>query len=128
MNKEITIVFVSYYSKKNILKYLNQFKDNFKVIIIENSNDSSLKKNLKKFKNVSIHYNKKNIGFGASSNKGLKKITTKYGLHLDLDTKFSNDSILKLINQANNLDDFIILGPKIKKYNYKARDYKKKIF
>ena len=126
MNKEITIVFVSYYSKKNILKYLNQFKDNFKVIVIENSNDSSLKKNLKKFKNVSIHYNKKNIGFGASSNKGLKKITTKYGLHLDLDTKFSNDSILKLINQANNLDDFIILGPKIKKYNYKARDYKKK--
>jgi GT2 family glycosyltransferase len=128
MNKEITIVFVSYYSKKNILKYLNQFKDNFKVIIIENSNDLSLKKNLKKFKNVSIYYNKKNIGFGASSNRGLKKITTKYGLHLDLDTKFSNDSILKLINQAKNLDDFIILGPKIKKYNYKARDYKKKIF
>ena len=57
MNKEITIVFVSYYSKKNILKYLNQFKDNFKVIVIENSNDLSLKKNLKKFKNVSIHYN-----------------------------------------------------------------------
>lgn len=126
MNREITIVFVSYYSKKKILKYLNQFNDKFKVFIIENSNDLSLKKNLKKFKNVSIHYNKKNIGFGASSNKGLKKIKTKYGLHLDLDTKFSNDSILKLINQAKKLDEFIILGPKIKNYNYKTRDYREK--
>ena len=44
MNKEITIVFVSYYSKLKILKYLKQFNNIFKVIIIENSNDLSLKK------------------------------------------------------------------------------------
>jgi GT2 family glycosyltransferase len=126
MNKEITIVFVSYYSKLKISKYLKQFNNIFKVIIVENSNDLSLRKEFKKFKNISIIYNKKNLGFGASSNIGLKKIKTKYGLHLDLDTSFSNKSIFQLIDQANKLDDFIILGPKIKKYNYKSRDFRKK--
>ena len=126
MSKEITIVFVSYYSKLKILKYLKQFNNIFKVIIIENSNDLSLRKEFKKFKNISIIYNKKNLGFGASSNIGLKKIKTKYGLHLDLDTSFSNKSIFQLIDEANKLDDFIILGPKIKNYNYKSRDFRKK--
>ena len=126
MNKEITIVFVSFYSKLKILKFLKQFNNIFKVIIIENSNDLSLRKEFKKFKNISIIYNKENLGFGASSNIGLKKIKTKYGLHLDLDTSFSNKSILQLINQANKLDDFIILGPKIKNYNYKSSDFMKK--
>lgn len=126
MKKELTIVFVSYYSKHNIIKYLKQFNDRFKVIIIDNCNDFSLKKNLKKFKNVSIFFNKKNLGFGASSNIGLKKIKTKYGLHLDLDTKFSNDSIIKLVKQANRLKDFIILGPKIKNFNYRSEDFKEK--
>ena len=126
MKKELTIVFVSYYSKYSVLKYLKQFNNMFKVIIIDNSNDFSLKKKIKKYKNVSIFYNKKNLGFGASSNIGLKKIKTKYGLHLDLDTKFSNNSIIKLVKQANDLKDFIILGPKIKNFNYKSEDFREK--
>ena len=128
MNKEITIVFVSFFSKKKILSYLKQFNDKFKVIIIENSKDYSLLKKTKKYKNVKVIINKKNIGFGSSSNLGLKKIKTKYGLHLDIDTKFSNNSILKLIDIANKIDDFIVIGPKIQNYNYKPKHYLKRNF
>ncbi len=126
MNKDVTIVFVGYYSKDKIKKYLNQFNDKFKVIIIENSYDFSLRKIIKKFKHTSIIFNKKNLGFGASSNIGLKNIKTKYGIHLDLDTNCSNKSILKLIEEAKKLNDFIILGPKIRNYNYKIEDFQKK--
>jgi len=126
MNNQITIVFVSYFSKSKVLNYLKQFNDKFKVIIIENSKDLSLLKIVKKYKNVKVIINKKNIGFGASSNIGLRKVKTKYGLHLDLDTKFSNNSIIKLIKTASKLDDFIIIGPKIQNYNYKSKDYLKK--
>ena len=127
MNKDVTIVFVGYYSKDKITKYLKQFNNKFKVVIVENSNDFSLKKFIKRFKNTKIIFNKKNLGFGASSNIALKNIKTRYGMHLDLDTNFSNKSIISLINEAKKLNDFIILGPKIKNYKYKAEDFKKKI-
>ncbi len=126
MNKDVTIIFVGYYSKDKIKKYLNQFNDRFKVLIIENSQDFSLRKIIKKFKHTSIIFNKKNLGFGASSNIGLKKIKTKYGIHLDLDTNFSNKSIINLLNEAKKLNNFIILGPKIKNYNYKTEDFQRK--
>ena len=48
MNKELTIIFVSFHSQKRIIKYLKQFKDKFKVIIVENSSDYSLKKSFSK--------------------------------------------------------------------------------
>ena len=127
MNKDVTVVFVSYYSRVKILKYLKQFHNKFKVIIIDNSKDLLLKKIVKKYKNVSIEFNKKNLGFGASSNIGLKKIKTKYGIQLDLDTSFSNKSIMRLIKIANEVNNFFILGPRIKNFKYLERDYENKI-
>ena len=123
MFNNVTIIFVSYFSKTKLLQFIKQFNNKFKVIVIENSKDTTLINLLKKYDNVSIIYNKKNLGFGASSNIGLKNTKTKYALHLDLDTKFSNSSIIKLLNEAEKLKDFIILGPKIKNYNYKYKDY-----
>jgi len=126
MIKDLTIVFVSYHSEKKINKYLKQFKNRFKVIIVENSRNLELKKLKKKFKNISIIINKKNSGFGSGSNMGLKKVTTKYGMHLDLDTKMSNESIIKLVKEADKIERFAILGPKIKNHNYKDQDFKTK--
>lgn len=57
MNNNITIIFVTFYSDKKLLKYLNQFKNKFKVIIIENSQNKKIK--LLKNKNINIIINKK---------------------------------------------------------------------
>ena len=65
-----------------------------------------------------IIINKKNTGFGSGANLGLKKVKTKYALHLDLDTSFSNKSINKLINKAIQIDDFGIIGPRIQNFKY----------
>ena len=124
MNKDVTIVFVSYHSEKQIKRYLNQLKKSFKILIVENSKNFSLKKLEKKYRNISVIINKDNKGFGSGSNLGLKKIKTKYGLHLDLDTFFSNASINKLVNEAKKIEKFAILGPRIKNFNYNENDFK----
>ena len=62
MNKLLTIVIPSYNSKKLVLSHIKKISKKFKIIIIENSQDISLKKLInKKYTNVSI-YLKKNIG------------------------------------------------------------------
>jgi len=126
MNKELTIIFVAYHSQKRIVKYLNQFKKNFKVIIIENSKDYSLVKKVKKLSNVKVIVNVKNTGFGAGSNMALKQVKTKYALQIDLDTAFSNKSINELVNQANKVKDFAIIGPFVKNFRYQENHFIKK--
>lgn len=126
MKKDLTIIFVTYYSEKKLLKYLNQFKNIFNVIVIENSQNLKLKEKLKKFSKTLLILNSKNEGFGCSVNQALKKVKTKYALHIDLDTSFSNSSIKKLIKYANDINDFAILTPKIKNFFYRNNHFIKK--
>ena len=54
MNKDLTIVFSSYQSQ-NLLKQILKAINTYKVIIIENSCDSLIKKNLEEeFNNVEV--------------------------------------------------------------------------
>ncbi|MDC0615778.1 glycosyltransferase [Candidatus Pelagibacter sp.] len=126
MNKDVTIIFVTFHAEQKLIKYLKQFKKNYKIIIIENSANYKLKNKIKKFSNAKIIINKKNTGFGSGANLGLSKVKTKYALHLDLDTSFSNKSINRLIVKANAIDDFAIIGPRIKKFKYIDEHFIKK--
>lgn len=126
MKNNLTVIFVSYYSEKKLLKYLNQFNNKFNVIIVENSRNFELKKKLKKFSKTSLILNSNNEGFGCSVNQALKQIKTKYALHIDLDTSFSNASIKKLMKYADSIKDFAILTPKIKNFLYKNNYFIKK--
>ena len=127
MNSNLTIVFVTYHSEKKLKKYLNQFKGLFKVIVVENSGNKELIKYEKKFSNIRIIINKKNTGFGSGANLGLSKVKTKYALHIDLDTSLSNKSIKELIFNAKKIQNFAIMGPKIKNFNYNKKHFLKKM-
>ena len=73
INNEITVVIVSYKSKKKISNFLKNLKINFKVIIIENSNDFTIKDDLSKIsQNIDIFFTG-NIGYGRSANYARKK-------------------------------------------------------
>ena len=129
MKKDLTIIFVTYHSEKNLIRYLKQLKKNYNIIIIENSSNYKLEKTIKAISNAKVIINKKNTGFGSGANLALKKVTTKYALHLDLDTSFTNQSIDKLINKASQIDNFAIIGPKIKNFKYSNKHFvKKKVF
>ena len=77
MNKDLTIVFSSYQSQHLLVKLLKQFHRKYKILIIENSIDLNLKKDLeKKFYGVEVLIPKENLGLAKSYNLGIKKAKT----------------------------------------------------
>ena len=55
LNKDLTIIFVSYYSKKLIEKPLQKISKDIEVLVVENSMDISTKQELEsKYPNVKV--------------------------------------------------------------------------
>jgi len=125
MNKLLTIVIISYKSKKLILSHIQKFYNKFKIIIVENSSDEQFKKALKKnYKNVNI-YIKNNIGYGRAVNFAAKKIKTKYFISMNPDAIINTNSFKSLMNAALHIKKFGAIGPIHK--NLKKR-YRNKLF
>jgi len=111
MNKYLTIIIPSYRSKKLILTHIKRFSNNFKIIIVENSNDKSFKEIVEnKYKNVDI-YLKKNIGYGRAVNFASQKVKTKYFFVINPDTKIYKNALINLINAAKKINKFGAIGP-----------------
>ena len=74
LNKDLTIIFVSFYSKNIIEKPISQIDKKIPIIVVENSQDEDLKEKLeKKYSNVQVLIPEKNTGNGGGINEGLKK-------------------------------------------------------
>ena len=126
LNKDLTIVFVSFLSKNIIEKPISQIPSDIPIIVVENSQDIELKNILeKKFKNVKVIIPRVNTGNGGGANIALRHANSKYVLYLDVDVELNKDTLDILYFHANKLKDFSILGPSIDGLNYKKRDYVK---
>ncbi len=118
MNKQITLVFSSYQSHDLLKKAIIKLPKKYKIIIIENSQDKSLKNYLeKKFKNVQVIIPKNNLGLARSYNLGLKKAKTKYVFLNNPDNSFQEETIIKLYKCANHIKKFAIISPTYKNEN-----------
>jgi N-acetylglucosaminyl-diphospho-decaprenol L-rhamnosyltransferase len=111
MNKLITIILPSYRSKDLILRHLKKLSNNFKIIIVENSNDTLLKNTVEnKYKNVDI-YLKKNIGYGRAVNFASRRVKTKYFFVMNPDTKIYKNTFNNLIKATKKINKFGAIGP-----------------
>lgn len=127
LKKDLTIIFVSFYSKNLIEKPISQIDRDISIIVIENSLDHELKKKLeKKYSNVRVIIPDKNTGNGGGVNIGLKLAKTKFVLYLDIDVNLAQSVIEKLYSYAIRFNDFSIIGPSIEGLNYKENYYLKK--
>ena len=120
--KEVSIVIVSYKSKKKILKFLEKISNYKKIIIIENSNDFDFKQELSKvYQNVEIYF-PNNIGYGSSANFARKKLNTEYFFLFNPDLEgvdpFLIEYFLEYGKKLNN--QFSCLGPRYKNINKKT--------
>jgi GT2 family glycosyltransferase len=116
MNSPIlSIVILNYNSGKYLSSCLNSLKSSktnylFEVIVVDNkSTDGSTDLSTSNFNlNLKIIKNKKNIGFSAGNNIGIKKTNpnSKYLLFLNPDTVVKKDTIQKTI-------DFFQKNPKV---------------
>ena len=107
-----TLVFISYRSKNKISKYVEKVFENFKIIVIENSDDKSIKSFIKN-KNCDIYF-VNNIGFASSISFARKKIKTNYFIIMNPDIlKIDITGVEKFYNIAKKLkDEFSCLGPR----------------
>ena len=112
--KDITVIITSFRSGEKIKNCLNSINREIKVLLIENSNDLNIKKNIEKeFNNVECILTGANFGYGKSNNIGLKKATTKYALILNPDTKLHPTTIDNFIKITKTISEFAIIGPYI---------------
>ena len=116
--KNITFIIVCFRSKNVIYNCLNSLPKNSNKIIIENSRDINLKKDLEtKYDNIEVILND-NLGMGTSNNIGILRSKTQYVHILNPDTIFKNDTFENLVNTCKKLNDFAILSPLHSKLNY----------
>ena len=110
--ESITIVIVLYEEKfKLIHKCLKELKK-FKIIIIDNANNTELKKDIEKeFKIYKYLSNERNLGFSKAINQGIKNCDTKFILNLEADCIIDEENIYKLFKALNFYKDCIITTP-----------------
>ncbi len=118
-NNRVTVIAVSYYSEGIIENFIKSIDNNIKILIVENSLNLNLKKNIeKKYKNVEVVIPNRNLGNGGGINCGLKRVETEYALYLDVDTVPEKNMINELLKHSNIIQDFSILAPKDLSHHY----------
>ena len=116
--ENITFIIVCFKSEEVIYKCLDSLPKYSKKIIIENSRDINLKKDLEiKYDNIEVILND-NLGMGASNNIGILRSKTQYAYILNPDTTFKSNTFDNLIATCKNLDDFAIISPIHSKKEY----------
>ena len=137
MKKELTIIVVTYQTKKEILfKCLKSIDKTINIIIIENSKKFEDKPFFtKRFKNLKIICSGSNLGYGKGNNLGLRKVKTKYALILNPDAYCSKNFLKNLKKHLNIVKDFYLIGCAYSKKNktfpagffnnYKNREFEK---
>ncbi len=106
-----TVIMVSFKSDELLFKSIENFNQETKIIIIENSKNEKLKNKIESsFKNTCVILNN-NKGFGNAANLGASIATTKYLLFCSPDNIIENNGISKLEKISKDLNDqFIILN------------------
>ena len=87
---EITIVLISHNSKELVIKFIKNFSEKIKFLIIDNSNDQNLKDKIKLFNNVEIKF-MENKGYGAAINFARKFVKTNFFFVFSPDIKKPDD-------------------------------------
>ena len=108
----VTIIIVTYLTKKNILlNCLKSVDKKVKVIVVENSKKFVDEKYfLKRFSNLKILCSGINLGYGAGNNFGLSNVKTQYALILNPDIICDINFFKNLTKLLNTKKIFSIIG------------------
>ncbi len=112
----LTLAFLSHHSNHLILKLVDRIINydlNLKILIIENSLDKNLKKELEtRYKNqVEVFIPNENLGFSRGMNKAIELSKDQFVFLNPADVILSLDCIKNLIECIKNFQDFTLLAP-----------------
>jgi len=109
---KITIVITSYKSDNKIYNCLDSINNNYKVIVVENSDNISFKHKLEtRYSNLTCILAGENLGYAKGNNLGLSKVKTTYALILNPDTIVHENAIENFFLKAKKIDNFAIIAP-----------------
>ncbi len=117
-SNNLTFVIVTFNSRKVIFDCLNSLPKDFHKLIIENSSDAELKKELEQNYDKTKVILSENIGMGAGNNLGIIKSNTQYVYVLNPDVTLKHDTISNINNSISELKNFAILSPLSDNLNY----------
>jgi len=117
-SNNLTFVIVTFNSRKVIFDCLNSLPKDFHKLIIENSSDEKLKKELEQnYVNTKVILST-NIGMGAANNLGIAKSNTQYVYVLNPDVLLNKDTFSNINRSITHLESFAILSPISDNPNY----------
>ena len=102
MDNELSIIIVNYNTKditRACLDSIRKYSEGaaWEVIVVDNGSTDGSREMLKKFSDLTLILNKKNLGFAKANNKGIKIAKGKYILLLNSDTEIREDSIQTML-------------------------------
>ena len=119
-SQDITVIITSFHSGEKIFDCINSINKDIKIIIIENSNDRLLKKEIQsRYSNINCILSEENLGYGAGNNLGLSMVETNYALIINPDVTLKDDAIDKFFFSINKVENFGIIAPVSKNEKYK---------
>ena len=115
--ENITFVITTFRSNRTIFNCLDSIPNKVKKIIIENSQDNSLKIALEnKYKNLKCFLMPENFGYGKANNFGIKNSKTDYVFILNPDTILT-PNFLNIFLDKLKLEEFSIAAPLEENYD-----------
>ena len=115
------LIIVTHRSDNLLENKLNKLAPFFRTLIIENSNDKSLKLFEEKYSNVKVYF-VDNTGNGGGINQGLR-LTKLIAAYIDLDIEIDKPDIDKFVQRAEEIKNFAILIPNLDN-KYKTNEIK----
>ncbi len=108
---EISIIIPSWNTKGLLRNCLKSLGSNWEVIIVDNgSTDGTMRMIEEEFPKTILIKNKKNLGYGAANNQGMKKAKGDYLLLLNSDTIIKDKAPLLMANYLKNHPQVGVVG------------------
>ena len=118
MEKNLSVVIVTFHSEEIIEKTIKDLHD-LDVVIVECSNNKKLKeKILKKYNFVNFILSSENLGYSAGNNLGIKNVKKDFALILNPDVVLEKNSMNEIFTISKEIDDFAIIAPISDKKEY----------
>jgi len=115
-DKKVSIIILvvnEYYYLKRCLNSIAKYTNNFELIIIENGSHDKVRNYIKQLTNfdLTIIYNKENMGFPYGCNQGIKVAKYDLLMFLNADTIVTPNWLSILKRCFDNIEDAGIVGP-----------------
>ena len=121
--QNLSVIIVSFKSDHVIHRCINSIDKEIEIIVIENSNNTKLKKNIEeKYENVKCILSSENTGMGAGNNIGIKNTEKDFTLILNPDVILEKNSLDEIILSSQKIESFSVIAPisnSIENQNYK---------